>query len=295
MYVTEMGHGGDACYAEPNFLGFGDLGDACYGQSGAITRIKNGRRERVVQGLFSMGVFGGAVSVGAEDVAVDGKGRLLIVMAARAGCQPNDVYPWWARAQIGKLLWTTSGKHLRVATDIGGRQCARGMVSSFPAGLATSGGRTYVADGGSGEMLLLQGSSLRSLGGIKGAFPLSAAIGPDGAVYAGACNCDGSGKVIRYSPGKPPAIVADGLGWVTGLAFAPDGTLYVADLHFDEKDATVGHGEILRVGRNGAVKTVVPEGRLEWSGHIAFGSDGALYVVNHVQWAAAGEVLRIKL
>jgi len=294
MYVTEMGHGGDSCYAEPNFLGFGDLGPVCYGQTGAVTRIKNGHRDRIVQGLFSMGVLGGAVSVGAEDLTFDGSGRLLVVMAARAACQPTSVFAWWAQAQIGKVLWTT-GKHLRVAADVGGRQCGRGMPSSFPAGLATAGDRLYVADGGSGEMLLMRGKTFRSLGSVKGTFPLSAAIGPDGAVYAGVCNCDGTGKVIRYAPGKPPAIIADGLGWVSGIAFAPDGTLYVSDIHFDEKDQTAAHGELLRIGKKGAVTTVVPQGRLEWPGHIAFGPDGALYVVNHVHWSAAGEILRIKL
>jgi glucose/arabinose dehydrogenase len=295
MYVSEMGHGGDACYAEPNFLGFGDLGTACYGQTGAISRIKNGRRDRIVDRLFSMGVFGGAVSVGPTDVAVDAKGQLLIVMAARAACQPTDIYPWWARAQIGKLLSTTNGKHVRVKADIGGLQCARGTGGSYPGGIAADSDRTYVADGGSGDMLMLQGSKLSSLGSVAEAYPLSVAIGPDGAVYAGVCNCSGTGKVLRYTPNKPPTVVADGLGWVTGIAFGPDGTLYVADEHFDESDPTAAHGEVLKVGKNGAVTAVLPQGRLEWPGHIVTGPDGALYVVNHAQWAAAGEILRIKL
>ena len=48
MYVTEMGHGGDACYAEPNFIGLGDLGPICYGQTAGVSRIKNGHRDRIV-------------------------------------------------------------------------------------------------------------------------------------------------------------------------------------------------------------------------------------------------------
>jgi len=295
MYVTEMGHGGDACYAEPNFIGLGDLGPICYGQTAGVSRIKNGHRDRIVDRLFSMGAFGGAVSVGPEDVAVDRTGQLLILMAARAECQPTDIYPWWAKAQLGKLLSTTTGKHVRVMADIAGRRCASGAHETYPAGLAADGSRTYIADGNSGDMLMLQGANLRSLGTVSDAVPLSVAIGPDGAVYAGVCSCSGTGKVVRFVSGKPPAVVADGLGWVTGIAFGPDGTLYVADEHFDESDPTAAHGEVLRVGKNGAVTAVVPQGRLEWPGHLVTGPDGALYVVNHAQWAAAGEILRIKL
>ena len=295
LYVTEMGHGGEACYAEPNFIGFGDLGPACYGQTGAVTRIEKGKRDRIVTGLISYGVLGGAVTVGAEDIAVDGKGRLLIAMGARGGCQPTDVFPWWGRAQLGKLLSTTNGRHLRVIADVAGRQCAGGAHDSFPGGVAVAGERTYVADGGSGDMLMLQGGAIRSLGSITDAFPLSAAIGPDGAVYAGVCNCSGTGKVVRYAPGKKPVVVADTLGWVTGIAFGKDGALYVADEYFPGDDPSKSQGEILRIGKNGAKKTIVPRGDLHAVGHIAMGPDGALYVVNNVQFAASGEVLRIQL
>ena len=194
-----------------------------------------------------------------------------------------------------KFGWTTTGKHVRVMADIAGRRCASGAHETYPAGLAADGSRTYIADGNSGDMLMLQGANLRSLGTVSDAVPLSVAIGPDGAVYAGVCSCSGTGKVVRFVSGKPPAVVADGLGWVTGIAFGPDGTLYVADEHFDESDPTAAHGEVLRVGKNGAVTAVVPQGRLEWPGHLVTGPDGALYVVNHAQWAAAGEILRIKL
>jgi len=295
IYVTEMGHGGDSCYAEPNFLGFGDLGPVCYGQTGAITRIANGQRQRIVKRLFSFGAFGGSVTVGAEDVAFDSTGRLLIAMATRAGCQPTDVYPWWGRAQVGKLLSTTNGKHLRVVTDVAGGECARGAQGSLPAGIAVSGNRLYLADGGSAEMLMLQGSKVQSLGSVPDAYPLSAAIGPDGAVYAGVCNCSGTGKVVRYAPNRKPQVIADNLGWVTGITFGKDGQLYVVDEHFDETDPTKAHGEVLRIGKNGTATTIVPPGTLEWPGHIVAGPDGALYVVNHNQWAAAGDVLRIRL
>jgi hypothetical protein len=298
FYVTEMGTGGDSCYDEPDFIGFGPLGPACYGQTGAVTRIRNGQKTRVVEGLFSIGVFGGAVVTGPTSVAVRNGGGLLVTMTARSGCRSTDVYPWWARAQLGKLLSTQDGRHTRVVADLNAYECSEnpdgGDRSSYPSAVLAAGNDVYVSDAGGESVLGLEGSELTTLGVTPGFGPFPLAIGPRGNLYVGVCNCDGEGKVFRVKPPNSPAEVAGGFGWITGLAFGGDGSFYVVSEHFDPNDPTVAHGDIVRITADGTRTTVLPQGTLEWPGQAAWGPDGALYVVNHAQFASAGEVVRIK-
>ena len=300
LYVTEMGHGGDTCYDEPDFIGFGPLGPACYGQSGAITRIKkNGQKDRVVDGLFSIGVVGGAFTVGPTGVAVMDDGQLLVTMMARSNCRTTDIYPWWARAQIGKLLLVRTDRHTRVAADVNGFECRENpdgaAATSYPIAVVTDRGRAFVADSGGDDILEWKGSKLRTFGvSLPGFAPTSLALGPDGALYAGVCNCVGEGKILRFVAGQAPTVFADGFGWVTGLAFGRDGSLYVVEETFDPNDGTVAHGDVVRIARNGTRTTIVPQGTLEWPSQAVWGPDQALYVINHAVFSPTGEVVRIK-
>lgn len=95
--------------------------------------------------------------------------------------------------------------------------------------------------------------------------PTSMAVGPDGALYVSS-RFDGS--VLRVEPGGGSvATVATDLGVACGIAFAPDGSLYVGDRS----------GSILRVVDQKATQiAALPPSVAAF--HLAFGPDGALYV-----------------
>src|SRR6188472_273492 len=63
LYVAEAGRGGDGpCVPGP-------FGEACYGPSGAITRIGHHGQERIVTGLSSFASPGGGLAFGPHDIA----------------------------------------------------------------------------------------------------------------------------------------------------------------------------------------------------------------------------------
>ncbi len=81
LYVAEAGEGGtDFCFDHAGF------GHACAGMSGAVTRLWQGKQERILQGLPSLAdEFGTAL--GPSDVSPLGNGNLYVTH--RAGRQPG--------------------------------------------------------------------------------------------------------------------------------------------------------------------------------------------------------------
>ena len=74
LYVAEAGQGGnDFCFDHAGF------GHACAGMSGAVTRLWNGKQERILQGLPSLAdEFGTALEL--NDVSPQGNGNLDVVI-----------------------------------------------------------------------------------------------------------------------------------------------------------------------------------------------------------------------
>jgi sugar lactone lactonase YvrE len=95
--------------------------------------------------------------------------------------------------------------------------------------------------------------------------PTSLAFGPDGRLYVSS-RFDGS--VYRVDTDGRASLFASELGVACGLAFGPDGDLYVGDRS----------GSILRVGDNGRARQFASLPPSVAAFHLAFGSDGALYV-----------------
>ena len=95
--------------------------------------------------------------------------------------------------------------------------------------------------------------------------PTSMVVGPDGALYVSS-RFDGS--VLRIEPGGGAVTsVATDLGVACGVAFGPDGHLYVGDRS----------GSILRVtGQKATQVAALPPSVAAF--HLAFGPDGWLYV-----------------
>jgi hypothetical protein len=291
LYIAEMGHGGDTCYDESNFVGFGNLGPACYGRTGAVTRIKGAHRSRVVEGLYSVGVFGGLLALGPNGVAADNRGHLLVSTATPGQCRAPGFFQSWAEAQMGKLL-APAGNSLRVAADLRGSACGHSAEMSLPIGLASGNGAVGITDAGSGDIYSFKDKTLTRLARLGTEFsPTSITPGPNGSWYVGVCNCSGQGSVIRVLPNGQTSTVADGFGWITAVAAARGGVLYVVDEQFDA--AGNGRGEVVKLGHDGGRTTIVPFGLLEFPSQATVGPDGALYVTNHTESSPTGEILRI--
>lgn len=131
--------------------------------------------------------------------------------------------------------------------------------------------------------------------------PYDIAVGPDGSLYIATYNIDSNHRVRRVNPDGiittvagqgnrgfsgdgGPALLAR-LNQPTGIAIAPDGSLYIADS---------GNSRIRRVGPDGIIATVAGRGNMASTGDgglatladlnrptgIALGPDGSLYIAD---------------
>ena len=86
------------------------------------------------------------------------------------------------------------------------------------------------------------------------AVPTSVTVGPDGALYVGQLTGGpfpiGGASVWRVADGEAPTEYATGFTNIMGLDFAPDGTLYVAEMVHDGLMAVFAGGTPRRSGRS---------------------------------------------
>ncbi len=121
------------------------------------------------------------------------------------------------------------------------------------------------------------------------AVPTSVTVGPDGALYVGQLTGGpfpiGGASVWRLADGEAPTEYATGFTNIMGLGFAPDGTLYVAEMVHDGLMVVFGGGDappigaVLSVPPGGGEPTMVATGeQLMALGGLAVDADGAVYV-----------------
>jgi hypothetical protein len=319
LYVAESGVGGSGpCMPSP------EGGEACYGASGAITRIKDGKQRRVVRHLPSIAGEGGNGAIGPSDVIVRGR-HFTVALGLGANPAARDRLP--AR---GKRLGTISTGHLgksglRVVADIARFEARAnpdgGEHDTNPVGFVKSGRRHYhVADAGGNALL-----NARRHGRVRAeavfpnqdveappflglppgatipmqAVPTSVTYGPDRALYVSQLTGFpfpvGAASIWRVVPGKAPTRYATGLTNVTDLAFGRDGSLYVVQIAdqglLAGEEAT---GSVVRIPRGGGSSHETVIGGLKAPYGIALHKDAA-YVTTCSTCADTGEVLRVPL
>jgi hypothetical protein len=219
VYVAEAGSGGsDTC------TGTGPQA-TCVGRSGAITKITDGRKQRVVTGLVSWASPSATFASGPAAVLSRGGVYYVLVqdgMVTRSG--GNRLGPDGAVA--GKLLATSGGRaRPKVLADLAafeaqhnpdrgagpGSRLGNPSIDSDPYDVASYHGGFVIADAGANDLLWLDPrgrlsvlavfptqkiklsrAAAKSVGLPRGlssirvqSVPSSVAVGPDGALYVG--------------------------------------------------------------------------------------------------------------
>jgi hypothetical protein len=313
LYVAEAGRGGAGpCFPGPE-------GEACFGESGAVTRIGHGKVRRVLTGLPSIAAPDGTNAIGPSDVA--GQGRLYFTVGLGADPALRAQLPPLA-AQANGWLLRDSAHGWRQIADIAGFEATAnpdgGLPDSNPQSLLATQGGFLVADAGGNSLVRVSRNGHMStvatfpdqlvdappmLGLPPGtkipsqAVPTSVVRGPDGAYYVGTLTgfpfAPGSARVFRVVPGRTPTVYAGGFTNIIDLAFGPDGKLYVLEIAHNGLLSGDPTGALIRVGRGGAQKIVASEG-LTAPGGLAIKGRSA-YVSNCGTCAGTGSVVRIPL
>ena len=316
LYIAEAGKGGAGpCMASPEGGGM-----TCYGSSGAITRLWQGKQQRIVTGLPSAADKGskdspaGGGASGPVDVTVNKQGHLAIVIGLGANPQERAKLGI-AGAGFGQLITMDNKGVWRTMIDVSSHEVAAnpdgGEIDSNPyAVLAEPNGGYVVADAGGNALLRVDAKgristlavfTARMVKGPDGkqmpmqSVPTAITRGPDGAYYVAELTGfpfpKEEARIYRVVPGQAPTVYARGFTTVIDLAFGRDGSLYVLEMGMPGEKGGWG-GALRRVAPDGTRMTVLSKG-LVAPGGLAVGSDGALYVSNYGVFAGQGQVLRI--
>lgn len=317
LWVAESGRGGPGpCFPGPE-------GEACLGSSGAVTRIANGRQQRVVTGLPSLAAPDGTAAIGPSDVAPHAQGVDAIIglgadPAVRAGLGQAGRY-------LGHLIHIMPNGQWMSEADVAGYETTDNpepsAVDSNPYSVIRVSGGNVVADAGGNDLLWVDDDgSIQAIAIFPNrpvmpppfldlppgamipmnAVPTTVRMGPDGAYYVGQLTGfpfpQGGANVYRVVPGEAPEIVAEGFTNIIGIDFGPDGSMYVLEiatnslLTASEENPPVG--ALWRVWPSGSVTLVASEGLIA-PGGLAVAGDGSVYVSNFSILPGLGQIVRI--
>lgn len=312
LYVAEAGRGG----AGPCVTG--EEGPACFGLTGAVTRIQWGHQSRVVTGLPSLAGADGSSATGPADVAVLGR---VYVMTLGLGLDPALRSTFGSAGRLlGSLAVGVLGHHrpVRVA-DLSGYEAANDPdgngPDSNPTGLLLHRGSALVTDSGGNDLLQVRLDGSISTQAVfpttlvtppfppppsqipMQAVPTAVAVGPDGAYYVSQLTGfpfpAGGASIWRVVPGQAPTIYATGLTNVTDLAW-DSGTLYAVQLSNVGLTSETGlpTGSLVRVLPGAAPQPVGDPLPAPYGVALARGS---AYVTTCSVCAGGGQVVRIAL
>jgi len=321
LYVTEAGRGappGPGVRCEYN--GAGEL--RCLGLTGAVTRYWKEQQERIVEGLPSLGVYGhkilppalvppGSSANGANGISFQGTGGAFVTLGLGGGPAYEDAF---GNPFLGTLIQLSAGGKWKVVGDLAQYEFDRnpdgGNPDSNPYGVLAEPGRRIVADAGANAIVAaLPSGRVETVAvlpppalGVE-PVPTSVVRGPDGALYVGQLTGlpfpAGGASVYRIVEGKPPEVFCSGFTAIIGLAFGPDGNLYVVE-HASGGPPFLppGSGKLSKIAAplpatpSDCKPTSVREG-LNHPTAVAVADDGTVFVTNNGRLAGQGQVIAI--
>jgi glucose/arabinose dehydrogenase len=284
VYVANAGKGGKLCQGKGE-------NKFCLGRTSGIVKVANGKKTTVAKGLLSAAGAGGVFATGVHGVSVAPDGT---VFGVETSGTPKDIAggPPWARKQAGRLFDLTNGRtpvaNISLIEWNRNLDKVKGDRNSNPYAVLALADRQIVVDAGANAVLQVVGGKVSLLAvipknGKAQPVPTSIALGPNGDYLVGEL-AEGAGKgkarVWRIpAAGGAPQVYARGFTAITGVAYAPDGTLYVTEFarNFRKEDL---RGTLVRQApdgtrtRLGGKKLFAPTGA-------AVDSTGAVYVSNY--------------
>jgi hypothetical protein len=331
LYVAEAGSGGAGpCIASPE----DPEAEACFGRSGAVTRITKRSQHRVLTGLPSVAEAGGVAATGPVDLGFSGRTGYLLVGNPGGGTATREQFGPGA-GRFGKLL-KVDLRGVRSVADFprfeednnpdGGAGLPPDVppeagIDSNPNGLLVRKDAQYVTDAGGNDLLKVDRKGRIKLVAVfptqlapapappgtpvteveAQAVPTSVVKGPDGAFYVGQLTGFpfpvGGASVFRVVPGEDPEVFADGFTNIIDIAFDKRGRLYVLEI------ATGGllntPPDELPVGRLVRVnrdgsRTTLASEGLNAPGGFVLGH-GAAYITNNSILSDAGQVVKVAI
>ena len=313
LYVAEAGSGGDGpCSVHP------ELGEFCFGETGAITKVSDrGRDREVVSGLPS--IASATEVLGPSDISFTGDRRFVVSI----GLGGSDQFRAGFR-EAGDLLATLLSGRLRdddvaLVADVMANELAANPdgtdIDSNPVGILRDGDGFVIADAGGNAIVRTSRrgsfSTVAVLPRVETELPpgsgtpfdadpvpTSVVKGPDGAYYVSQLTGfpfpAGGASIWRIGRSGELTSYATGLTNVTDLAFARDGTLYAVEIS-SAGLASGGPpiGALVKVTPGGSEHEVVA-GDLFAPYGVAIRRDHAYVTTNSIT-GDDGQVLRIPL
>jgi hypothetical protein len=309
LYIAEAGSGGSK-----NCVAGGESGQVCWGSTGSVTEVVNGRQKRVITGLPSYADLGsGTNALGPADVVPVGPGEVAVSLgfglapSQRTGlAHPAD--------RFGQLLRLDLHGHVGLIGDVLGFEGKHNPIhtpDSDPTGVFKWRGSFYVTDSGGNDLVKARDGAVslvkvfhdeRTTQGKVQAVPTDVVVGPDKALYicelTGFPFVKGSSKIYRIAPGAHQAkVYAAHLTNVTSMAFGKDGRLYAVQIANQGLNSTtsVTNGALWRVAsRKSHKKSKNISGQLSAPYGVAIKGRSA-YVSTSSVYTGIGQVVRIPL
>jgi hypothetical protein len=299
LYIAEAGRGGDG----PCQVIVPPDGPACFGLTGAVSRLWNGVQTRVISGLPSTATATGQAN-GPNDISLLGRGGAFVAIGS--GGHPSLRANWGPDGELmGTLLQVSASGEWRVVRDVAGYELSNpdgGLIDSNAFGVLALPGEHLVTDAGGNSLVSVKANGdpstvavfpARASGRPTDAVPTDVVVGPDGAFYvselSGVPFADGAANIYRVVPGQAPTVYAGGFKTAIDLDFGPDGSLYVLE-HATGPVFFTGLGRIVRVAPNGA-RSVVVSGLTRPTSLLVTGE--GLFVTNNGISVGIGQVLFI--
>ena len=325
LYVAESGSGGpgpENCIESPE-------GPACFGRTGAVTRITKRSQHRVLTGLPSVAAADGSAASGPVDLGFSGWTGYLLIGNPGGGTETREQITDPVARRFGKLL-KVNLRGIRAVADFprfeelnnpdkgeGVPPGEPGAIDSNPNGLLVRHKSQLVTDAGGNDLLKVDRKGRISVVAVFGtrpvappgspetipmqAVPTSVVKGPDGAYYVGQLTGfpfpPGGAKVFRVVPGHAPEVFAGGFTNIIDIAFDKRGRLYVLEIAtgglLNTPPDQLPAGRLVRVNRDGSQTTLASEG-LNAPGGFVLGH-GAAYITNNSILSDAGQVVKVAI
>ncbi len=284
LYVTEAGIGGSGGCVPPA-SGQGD--SLCYGTSGAVTKIENGKTKRILTGLPSLALPDGTGASGPRDIQFDAKGKPYVLIGY--GANPTFRDRNLDYTDLGKIIapdfntnsWTS-------VADLANYELVNnpdgGDVGSNPLGFVIDGNKLVVVDAGANDLLSVNtdGRNLQAIVAFPQDILTNPVFPPSGTPSNEPAQVPSQGEVVRSptagrSPSQFPTQAVP-----SSVAKGLDGAYYISQ--FTGFPFPEGGAKIYRVGADG-LPTIFADGFTQLT-DLEFDPAGNLYALQYANQSA---------